>query len=165
MAFPEDLSPDDPNYEYGGKAKDFLQVLKERDLLGYLESANGGKLPPAECKFCKSSRDAQERLQGEALATMDGKDEPDGSTEDILQPGSSITCCLRKFLSHQADFKAEKPLLQITLEAVGHKCYFLPKFHCELNPIEMYWGWMKTHKFEISTVPTSHICCRSQSRC
>ncbi|KAF8580621.1 hypothetical protein K439DRAFT_1356652, partial [Ramaria rubella] len=44
------------------------------------------------------------------------------------------------------DFKAEKPLLQITIEAAGHQCYFLPKFHCELNPIEMYWGWTKTHK-------------------
>jgi transposase len=34
-------------------------------------------------------------------------------------------------------------LLQTLIEAAGHKCYFLPKFHCELNPIEMQWGWAK----------------------
>jgi hypothetical protein len=46
-------------------------------------------------------------------------------------------------LSHQVDFLAEKPCLQTVIEAAGHKCYFLPKFHCKLNPIEMYWGWVK----------------------
>ena len=46
-------------------------------------------------------------------------------------------------LSHQADFLAEKPCLQIIIEAASHKCYFLPKFHCELNPIEMHWVWVK----------------------
>jgi transposase len=51
-----------------------------------------------------------------------------------------------KILENQEDFKSEKPLLQIIIEGAGHKCYFLPKFHCELNPIEMYWGWAKTHE-------------------
>jgi hypothetical protein len=50
---------------------------------------------------------------------------------------------MRKVLSLQADFQAEISLLQQVIEATGHKCYFLPKFHCELNHIEMYWGWVK----------------------
>ena len=45
-------------------------------------------------------------------------------------------------LTYQADFQVEKPHLQIVIEA-GYKYYFLPKFHCKLNPIEMYWGWVK----------------------
>ena len=31
------------------------------------------------------------------------------------------------------------------IEAAGHICLFLPKFHPELNPIEMYWGWAKRY--------------------
>ena len=33
----------------------------------------------------------------------------------------------------------------------GHKCLFLPKFHCELNPIEYYWGWTKYYYRERCT--------------
>ena len=53
---------------------------------------------------------------------------------------------MRKVLSEQADFRGERPLVQLVIEKAGHKCYFLPKFHCELNPIEMYWGWTKNRK-------------------
>lgn len=29
------------------------------------------------------------------------------------------------------------------IEDGGHICLFLPKFHCELNPIEIYWAYIK----------------------
>jgi hypothetical protein len=72
----------------------------------------------------------------------------DSNTDDEDSPATdavhqSSTCCMRRIMSLQKDFVTEKPKLQIIIEEAGHKCYFLPKFHCELNPIEMYWGWVK----------------------
>jgi hypothetical protein len=49
-------------------------------------------------------------------------------------------------LSH-CDFINEKPMIQHFLEARGHVCIFYPKFHCELNPIEMLWGYGKHREF------------------
>ncbi|CAK5269391.1 unnamed protein product, partial [Mycena citricolor] len=53
------------------------------------------------------------------------------------------------------DFLAEKPLFQVIIEKEGHKCFFLPKFHCELNPIEMVWGQAKQYfrQFSDGTFP------------
>ena len=56
-------------------------------------------------------------------------------------------CCMQHVLSLEKDFLEEKPLLQLIIEKAGHKCLFLPKFHCELNPIEMVWGQAKQSKF------------------
>jgi transposase len=36
--------------------------------------------------------------------------------------------------------------LQVLIEKRGHICLFLPKFHCELNPIEMVWAQIKRRK-------------------
>ena len=43
--------------------------------------------------------------------------------------------------------KQKSALEEAILEA-GHKCIFYPKFHCELNFIERYWGTAKKYARE-----------------
>ena len=38
-----------------------------------------------------------------------------------------------------------KSLVQEVMEAAGLICIFLPKFHCELNFIEFFWGAVKKY--------------------
>jgi hypothetical protein len=52
-------------------------------------------------------------------------------------PFENRDCCMARILSHQEDFKNQVSLLEQVITAAGHLCIFLPKFHCELNPIEM----------------------------
>src|SRR5260221_10492835 len=47
------------------------------------------------------------------------------------------TCCMARLMSKQDDFLSQKCQLEEMLTERGHLCIFLPKFHCELNPIEM----------------------------
>ncbi|THV00987.1 hypothetical protein K435DRAFT_656209 [Dendrothele bispora CBS 962.96] len=53
---------------------------------------------------------------------------------------TNLSCCCRKVLFYQPDFVVQKPAIQEFIEARGHLCDFYPKYHCELNFIEMYWG-------------------------
>jgi hypothetical protein len=53
-----------------------------------------------------------------------------------------------KLLSLQPDFKEQKPLIAEIVEKSGHLCLFLPKFHCELNIIEYFWGAAKRYTRE-----------------
>ena len=45
----------------------------------------------------------------------------------------------------QPDFQEQRSLVQEVIEAAGHLCIFLPKFHCELNFIEYFWGAVKKY--------------------
>ena len=76
-------------------------------------------------------------------------------------PFENADCCMARLLSKQDDFANQESMLEILIKKAGHECIFLPKFHCELNPIEMvsyiflrnklilvstslkYWGWVK----------------------
>jgi hypothetical protein len=52
-------------------------------------------------------------------------------------------CCARRMLSAEPDFAEQKSRIEELIEKRGHSCLFNPKYHCELNHIEMYWGWTK----------------------
>ena len=53
--------------------------------------------------------------------------------------------CATRTLSLQPNFLEQKSLVQETIEELGHLCIFLPKFHCELNFIEFFWGAVKRY--------------------
>ncbi|KIK18275.1 hypothetical protein PISMIDRAFT_109744, partial [Pisolithus microcarpus 441] len=61
----------------------------------------------------------------------------------------NTNCCMAHLLSKQDDFTNQLSMLETVIRDAGHLCIFLPKFHCELNPIEMYWGWCKYHYREV----------------
>ena len=52
---------------------------------------------------------------------------------------------MRKKLKEMHDFKYEKTKVEATISAQGHRCVFIPKYHCELNPIERVWGHAKQY--------------------
>ena len=55
----------------------------------------------------------------------------------LVCPVDSTGCCMARLLSQQDDFKNQESMLETLIKKAGHKCLFLLKFHCELNPIEM----------------------------
>lgn len=46
---------------------------------------------------------------------------------------------MRDKLKKFPDFASSVPIVQEVVQERGHMCLFLPKFHCELNPIERCW--------------------------
>lgn len=58
---------------------------------------------------------------------------------------AATACCNKHILELQPDFQQQKSLIQEVIEAAGHLCIFLPKFHCELNFIEFFWGVVKKY--------------------
>ena len=56
---------------------------------------------------------------------------------------TGVDCCYARILHNQKDFKHQKSALETLVNAKRHSVVCLPKFHCECNPIEMYWGYAK----------------------
>ena len=54
-------------------------------------------------------------------------------------------CCASYVLSQEPDFQEQKEWLTEVVNAEGFDIVFFPKYHCELNYIEMIWGWVKSY--------------------
>lgn len=87
------------------------------------------------------------------MAEDAGQEDHSELTPDVLEiaegnaPDPSTNwCCAKHVLTLQQDFLDKKPMLQTYIKDCGHACLFLLKFHCELNAIELYWGFGKYHK-------------------
>ena len=70
------------------------------------------------------------------------------------EPGRT-ECCCHCFLFTQPDFASQKSQLEEFVTSWGHICDFYPKYHCELNFIEQYWGASKY--LYCSTTRTTNI--------
>ena len=69
-------------------------------------------------------------------------------------PPGRTNCCCRRLLFTQPDFESQKSQLQEYIEGRGHICDFYPKYHCELNFIEQYWGAAK-FRYRAAPRPTT----------
>ena len=61
----------------------------------------------------------------------------------LAAPLTALTAVAWHILFLQPDFVSQKPQLQELIESRSHLCDFYPKYHCELNFIEQYWGAAK----------------------
>ena len=72
---------------------------------------------------------------------------PKGMKKVLIERGINVTKMIaeqmRNELQKMPDFKYEKTRLETLLHSNNFKGYFIPKFHCELNPIERVWGQSK----------------------
>ena len=67
----------------------------------------------------------------------------DCKKEVELNSNLDYKCCARHRLGSQPDFLGEVSMIETAIKKRNHLALFLPKFHCELNPIEMLWGASK----------------------
>ena len=86
---------------------------------------------------------------GRAQKLVDDKGVPKGMKQILEERGINTERMkaedMRTVLSFHDDFQSEKTLVDKYISDKGHRCVFLPKFHCELNPIERVWGQAKVH--------------------
>ena len=103
---------------------------------------------------CKPHGGAQSRMrdtvwarQVQKMVLADGT--PKGMKMILEERGINTSSMkaddMRTVLSFHEDFRTEKTLVEKFLSDEGHKVVFLPKFHCELNPIERVWGQAKCY--------------------
>jgi hypothetical protein len=167
MCFPDDH--EDPKLR--GQQKGFRVILMEQksvwDKYTAICKAHSMKIV-GKCGSCTKSqvhKDTERCVaQVEEMGPQEDTIPMDEKTVlETAAPPAAVDewCCMYRVLSLQEDFLTEKPLIQSAIKKAGHVCLFLLRFHCELNPIEMLWGYGK-YRASISCIScASHAYLRS----
>ena len=74
--------------------------------------------------------------------TLDSKKKRDCPSFKCPDKGQT-DCCYCRVLFNQPYFTMVESRLETCCKSHGVEVIFLPKFHCELNPIEQCWGYAK----------------------
>ena len=86
---------------------------------------------------------------GQPQKLVDDNGVPKGLSKVLEERGINTERMLaddmRVVLANHEDFRTEKTLVEHFLQQRGHTVFFVPKFHCELNPIERVWGQAKVY--------------------
>ena len=104
-----------------------------------MNKGRGGKQP--------KMRDTTWNGQTQSMTLPDGR--PKGAVLVLQERGYDTTRMkleeMQTILASHEDFKNEKCRVDTFLTGCGHTCVFIPKFHCELNPIERVWSQSKRY--------------------
>ena len=129
-----------------GLPKGAKQVLMERNLWDTIQH---------QVKNCQNTQDARKAK----VSAIRNANQP-GAVPPFVH---NSTCCMTGALEHGQDFYiAERNALFNICKEAGHRCFFIPKFHSELNPIERWWAYLKDFcrkncRFKISELENTII--------
>jgi hypothetical protein len=117
-----------------------------------INKSNGGKKKPQKDTIIPMNNPTVE-CRGKIQKMMTKAGEAKGLQQTLEEHGFNVRgmhakcspvcpfenndCCMAWLLSKQDDFQNQISLLEQNIRTRSHICVFLPKFHCELNPIEM----------------------------
>ena len=80
---------------------------------------------------------------------VDAKGRAKGLRQVLIERGlfkeGMVKADMVALLSKQPDFSQQPTLVEELLSKRGHSVVFLPKFHCELNPVERIWATAKRY--------------------
>lgn len=74
-----------------------------------------------------------------------------------INTSSMVAADMRVVLANHEDFRTEKTLVKHYLHEKGLKGVLLPKFHCELNPVERVWGQAKVYTRAYTNFTLAHF--------
>ena len=132
-----------------------MYVEKEENVL---KRKRGATIVTAEKKLVRYFK-VIERILGERNLWQEQDPYRQGRPWRLYCKGeetADIKCCARHLLAAQPDFRAQRTAIQETVGDAGHIFELYPKFHCECNWIERYWGLPSASREFGATIPLGH---------